>query len=218
MAPERPRVESRWPPLLVVVGLLGALALLPSRVRLLPPWVPWVIGTGLAAPMAGVALTGGHKAWRRVEHASTLGLSVLTEVVTLATLAFLIHQMLEHPADVSGRLLFTSAVAAWVTNVVVFALLYWRIDRGGPEARANGAAVPPDWLFPQAAPPQAATPGWRPAFVDYLFVAFTAAAAFSPADALPLTSRAKLLMLAESAVSLATLVVVASRAIGLLGG
>jgi len=82
---------------------------------------------------------------------------------------------------------------------------------------AVGSPAEPDWLFPQAGVPEAAPPDWRPMFVDYLFIAFVAAAAFSPADALPLTRRAKLLTMVESSVSPATLVVVASRAIGLLG-
>jgi hypothetical protein len=71
--------------------------------------------------------------------------------------------------------------------VLAFSLVYWRIDRRGPETRANDAGAKPDWLFPQAGVPEAAPPDWRPVFVDYLFVAFSAAAAFSHADALPLT-------------------------------
>ena len=106
----------------------------------------------------------------------------------------------------------------WVTNVLVFSLLYWQIDRGGPEARANDAGTRPDWLFPQAGAPEDAPPDWRPTFVDYLFLGFSTATAFSPTDALPLTSRAKMLMMLESTISLATIVVVASRAINILGG
>jgi len=148
---------------------------------------------------------------------TTIAFSALAEAVTLTTLSYLIREMMDRPADVSGRQLFTSSIAAWVTNVLAFSLVYWRIDRGGPEARANNAGAKPDWLFPQAGVPEAAPPDWRPMVVDYLFIAFVAAAAFSPADALPLTRRAKLLTMVESSVSLATLVVVASRAIGLLG-
>jgi hypothetical protein len=105
----------------------------------------------------------------------------------------------------------------WVSNVLIFSLLYWRIDRGGPEARANNAGTRPDWLFPQPGAPEDAPPDWRPTFVDYLFLGFSTATAFSPTDALPLTSRAKMLMMLESTMSLGTIVVVAARAINILG-
>jgi hypothetical protein len=105
----------------------------------------------------------------------------------------------------------------WVTNVLTFSLLYWQIDRGGPEARANNAITRPDWMFPQTGAPGDAPPDWRPKFVDYLVLGFSTATAFSPTDALPLTSRAKMLMMLESTISLVTIVVVASRAINILG-
>jgi uncharacterized membrane protein len=105
----------------------------------------------------------------------------------------------------------------WVTNVLVFSLLYWQIDRGGPEARMAHARSKPDWLFPQeGAPAEDVPPGWRPAFVDYLYLGYSTGTAFSTTDAMPLTSRAKLLMMLESTISLLTVVVVASRAINIL--
>jgi hypothetical protein len=214
----RIQIEPRWPAVLAVLGLLGVLAVLPARVRLLPPWAASAVGAGLILPMLAVWMSAGHRVWLRVEHVSVLVCCVLAELITLTTLSYLIVQMMARPEDFSGLQLFTSSVAGWISNILVFALIYWRIDRGGPEPRANGADVKPDWLFPQASAPEATDPAWRPTFVDYLFVAFTAAAAFSPADAMPLTPRAKLLTMAESSVSLTTLVVVASRAIGLLGG
>ncbi len=98
-------------------------------------------------------------------------------------------------------------------------MAYWQIDCGGPESRANYYEdSKPDWLFPQTDIPEKVPPDWRPTYVDYLFLSFTTATAFSPTDALPLTVRAKVLMMLESAVSLLTLIVVAARAINLLGG
>jgi hypothetical protein len=115
--------------------------------------------------------------------------------------------------------LLASSIAVWVTNVTTFSLLYWEIDRGGPEARQNNAGTMPDWLFPQTgAPAEDVRPDWRPVFVDYLFLGYSTATAFSTTDVMPLTSRAKLLMMLESAISLATIVVVAARAINILGG
>ena len=139
--------------------------------------------------------------------------------MTLVNLGNLIRMMVQRGDQVSGLQLFTSSIGVWVSNVVLFTLVYWQLDRGGPEARARGRERRPDWLFPlESAPAQAVPPGWRPAFVDYLFLGFTTATAFSPTEALPLTPRARLLMMGQSAVSLATLVTVAARAINILGG
>jgi hypothetical protein len=100
----------------------------------------------------------------------------------------------------------------------MFSLLYWQIDRGGPGSRDTNAGRRPDWLFPQeSAPTGDLPPDWRPTFVDYLFLAFSTATAFSPTDILPLTHRAKVIMMIESSISLITLVVVAARAINVLG-
>ena len=211
------RIESRWPVVLAVLAVLLVLTLLPARIRLLPSWFAYTIGIGLLLPVVGVWLSGAQARWLRVERATTLVFSVLAEAVTLTTVLYLIIEMLNRPTDFSGRQLLTSSIGAWITNVLAFSLVYWRIDRGGPEARANDAGTKPDWLFPQAGVPEEAPPDWRPTYVDYLFLAFATAMAFSPTDALPLTSRAKMLMMLESAVSLLTLVTVAARAINILG-
>jgi hypothetical protein len=113
--------------------------------------------------------------------------------------------------------LLTSSIAVWVTNVLMFSLLYWQIDRGGPESRVNNASTQPDWLFPQAGAPEDAPPDWRPTFVDHLFLGFSTATAFSTTDVMPLTPRAKMLMMLESTISLVTIVVVGPRAINILG-
>ena len=215
---QRIRIEHRGPVVLAVLGVVFVLTMLPSRIRLFPTWTPYAIGTGLLLPLVGTWLSGGRPRWLWLERVTMIAFSVLAEALTLITLFYLIHQMLNRPVEFSGRQLFMSSVAAWVTNVLTFSLLYWRIDCGGPEARMNNTVAKPDWLFPQASVPEAAPPGWRPTYVDYLSIAFTAATAFSPAEGLPLTRRAKLLMMVESSVSLTTLIVVASRAIGLLGG
>jgi hypothetical protein len=211
-------VEPRWPVVLAILGVLFVLTLLPARVRLLPAWTPYALGSALLVPIAGVWLSGADARWLRVERTTTLVFSLLAEAVTFTTLMYLVVAMLNRPEEFSGRQLLTSSVGAWVTNVLVFALVDWQIDRGGPEARLNDAGMRPDWLFPQTGVPELAPPAWRPAFIDYLFLAFSTATAFSPTDALPLTTRAKLLIMAESSVSLVTIVTVAARAINLLGG
>ena len=112
----------------------------------------------------------------------------------------------------------TSSVALWINNVLVFSLLYWQVDRGGPGARAADERRRPDLFFTQeGAPPDAMPHGWRPSFPDYLFLAFSTATAFSPTDVVPLTLRAKMMMMLESSISLITIVVVGARAINVLG-
>jgi hypothetical protein len=114
--------------------------------------------------------------------------------------------------------LLLDALNIWVTNVIIFALWYWALDRGGPASKGSRPDVRNDFLFTQQQPAGESClhPGWSPGFIDYLFLAFTNATAFSPADTFPLTVRAKLLMMAESAISFATIALVASRAIGIL--
>ena len=115
----------------------------------------------------------------------------------------------------AGRLLATGA-AIWMTNVIVFALWYWDLDRGGPAARACGERQHTDFLYPQMVNPELAAPAWEPQFIDYLYLSFTNATAFSPTDVMPLTRWAKLLMLVQSAISLATVALVVARAVNIL--
>ena len=108
----------------------------------------------------------------------------------------------------------------WATNVIVFALWYWELDGGGPVRRAEGEAPEKnrDFAFIQMTDPEVRARGWHPHFVDYLYVAFTNASAFSPTDTMPLTRRAKLLMALQSGLSIVTLLLVAARAVNILAG
>ena len=100
---------------------------------------------------------------------------------------------------------------------MVFAVAYWSVDRGGSVARANHEPGVPDWHFPREDVGDGSLPPWQPAFVDYLFLAFCTAAAFGPAEAMPVSARSKLLMMAEALIALVTVMAIASRAVGLLG-
>ena len=106
----------------------------------------------------------------------------------------------------------------WVANNIAFGLLYWEIDCGGAAARAHRLKPHPDFAFPQQLSPEVAPDGWRPRFVDYLYLGFTNATAFSPTDVMPLTPRAKFPMLVQSLASLILLGLVVSRAVNVLGG
>jgi hypothetical protein len=114
-----------------------------------------------------------------------------------------------------SQLLLTGA-AVWFTNVIVFGLWYREFDRGGPIERAIGSQPFPDFLFPQMTSPELAPADWEPGFVDYLYVSFTNATAFSPTDVMPMTRWAKLTMLAQSAISVITVALVIARAVNIL--
>jgi hypothetical protein len=104
----------------------------------------------------------------------------------------------------------------WFTNVLAFGLWYWEFDRGGPGSRSHVHHREPDFLFPQMANPDAAPKDWCPSFIDYMYVTFTNATAFSPTDTMPLTQWAKLLMAVQSLASLLTVALVAARAVNIL--
>jgi hypothetical protein len=211
------RIETRWPVAFAVFAVTLLLTMLPDRVRVLPVWALYIPGIVLIVPMVAVMLTRGKEPWLRVERVITVVFCVVAACGMIADLTLLIAEMLRRSGEVSGIQLLTSSVAMWVLNVITFSLLYWQIDRGGPEARANDASPRPDWLFPQEGAPQDVAPGWRPTFVDYLFLGYSTATAFSTTDLMPLTSRAKMLMMLESTISLVTVVAVMSRAINILG-
>jgi hypothetical protein len=103
----------------------------------------------------------------------------------------------------------------WCLNVLVFALWFWELDNGGPAKRRTAGMEGSDFLFPQQTPDVPAA-DWRPLFLDYLYVSFTNATAFSPTDTLPLSRWAKMLMLLEAAASLVLALMVAARAINIL--
>ena len=211
------RIEPRWPVLLTLAAVVFLLQGLPGRVRMFDEWVPYALGVLVFVPMSAVGLTGGRPAWLKLERTATLLFVVIAGAGTLVNLTTLIRAMVFKSAAISGLQLLASSIAIWITNVLAFSLLYWQLDRGGPEARVRKRPARPDWSFPQDSVPQSVAPDWRPTFVDYLFLAFSTATAFSPTSALPLTPRAMMLMMFESTNSLITIVVVAARSINILG-
>lgn len=217
MSESAQEIEPRWPVALANIALLTLLGLLPGRIRVYPSWVSFLLVIALIVPMAALSLTTAKARWLRIEKMVTLVFLVIVAFTIVNCLAVLLLRMLHPSAELTGLQLLTSSLAVWVTNVLVFSVMYWRIDQGGPEARANRARMKPDWQFPQQGAIEGVSPDWRPTFVDYLFLSFCTATAFSPTEDLPLTSRAKLLMMMEATVSLVTIIAVAARAINILG-
>ena len=210
-------VEQRWPMALAIVAVVALLVALPDRIRLGPAWSAYIAGALVLVPLIAVMVAKEKSRWLRIERRVTLVVFAAVIGESLVNLGYLIDEVLYHSRKVDGLQLFTSSVALWVTNILAFSLIYWQTDRGGPESRLRHSRTPSDWRFPSEGQQAQALPAWRPGYVDYLFIAYTTSTAFGPADVLPLTKRAKLMMMLESIISFVTMVVIASRAIGILG-
>ena len=208
--------ERRWPvTLTVVVAIILQLLLPPHLTEPLPRALlpalegALLIGLSIANP---VRIERGGKPVR----AASIVLILLMTIANAASAVLLIHAILRgKPVTAAGPLL-ASGASIWATNVIAFALWYWEFDRGGPVNRSLGTSQHPDLLFTQMAVPELSPPDWEPRFVDYFYLSFTNATAFSPTDVLPMARWAKLTMLVQSAVSLAVGVLVIARAVNIL--
>jgi hypothetical protein len=209
--------EPRWPAALAVLTMLGLVVTLPARLQLFPPWFPYAVVIPLLAPIVVVGVSHGRAQWIAAERVLVLTVAALIAVISVATLVVVIREMLSSSIAITGLQLLASSVALWVTFIVIASLLYWQLDRGGPGRRGFGIGAEPDWRFPGDEQAEGASPPWVPAYPDYLFLAFTTATAFSPTDCVPLTARAKMLMMIQALLSLVTMVIVAARAVGELG-
>jgi uncharacterized membrane protein len=143
-------------------------------------------------------------------------LIILTGAANIYSLLKVAHQLLGPGHVTNGRALVLAAVNIYLTNIIIFGLWYWEMDGGGPGQRAQAKRHERDFLFPQAQDEGDIHPRWHPTFIDYLYVSSTNAMAFSPTDTLPLSRRAKMLMLAQATVSLVAIALVAARAINIL--
>ncbi len=152
---------------------------------------------------------------RRTIRHFALALILVMTVMNFVALSELVQALLDGKAE-NARTLLVDAVIIWVINVIVFGLWFWGLDGGGPAMRHALGQPYYEFVFPQATVHRAKASSFSPGFIDYLFLAFTNATAFSPADTMPLSQRAKLLMMAEAMISLLTVAFVAARAVGIL--
>jgi len=205
--------ESRWPASLAVIVALVLYVTLPERFTAGPTWLLPILEAAILIPLtiAVPRRAADEAAWHRMV---SIVLIAVVNAANVISLVLLVRTLLRGGSEGGAQLLF-AAMQIWLTNVLVFALWYWELDRGGPSARLRLGDRAPDFLFPQMATPNVA-PNWMPHFVDYLYVAFTNATAFSPTDTMPLTAQAKLLMLVQSLASLLTVALVAARAVNIL--
>lgn len=195
---------------LVGVLLTGLLYLvLPTNIILGPNWLLLGLEGVFVIPLIIDILTPWDLShtMRRIFVLAPLSLSTVALVLGVALFTFTL------PTNTHATNLLRGAALLWLFNILVFALWYWEIDGGGPWKRHRSGHQAADLLFPQ----QVDGKRWAPDFIDYLFVAFTGATAFSPTDTFPLTKTAKVLMMIEAILSLAVITIIAARAVNILG-
>ncbi|MER6052530.1 hypothetical protein ABT168_34690 [Streptomyces sp. NPDC001793] len=209
------RGEPRWPSTLAVLVAAALQGLLPGRLTIRPEWLLPVLETALLLVLVVADPFRIERVSRLYRWAGLALIAMISAANGWSAVHLVIGLVHGTEGEEAGPLLATGG-GIWATNVIVFALWYWEWDRGGPVARVHAVRRYPDFLFPQMATPELAPEHWEPQFVDYLYLSFTNATAFSPTDVMPLTRWAKLLMLLQSAVSLLTVVLVVARAVNIL--
>ena len=216
-APEPPgqAAEPRWP---IAAAVLTATILYvgtPHRGRV-PGW--WLFPVVQLVLLGILIAQDPGRIDRRSPRLRRLMVTLLVVMTagTVLGVAVLAHDILVAAEGVTATVLLGRGAAIWVANVIIFSLWYWEFDRGGPGARAMMTKQYPDFVFPQMTNPELAPVDWESGFVDYLYVSFTNAMAFSPTDVMPLTRWAKLTMLTQSVISVVTLVLVIARAVNIL--
>jgi uncharacterized membrane protein len=211
------RVTSGEPRLPVTVAVLIAIGLqlaLPNRLALHPRWL---LPTVAVLLLIGIVAANPRRIDRQSPRLRVASLCLIA-LITIANAwsgERLVAGLLRGAEGKTAPPLLAIGGAIWLTNVIVFALWYWEFDRGGPAARACGVDPYPDFLFPQMQSPEFAPPGWEPTFVDYSYVSFTNATAFSPTDTMPLSRWAKVTMMLQSGLSLAVVALVIARAVNI---
>jgi hypothetical protein len=207
--------EARWHMAGAVLAAMVLTILLPDEVRLGPKWaLPLIEGVLLVVLIA----VDPVKISRRSPLFRALSIALVSLLVFGAMWATLqlIDDLIHGGAETnSASDLLEAGFIVWASNNIAFALLYWELDGGGAAARAYQLPSPPDLAFPQQLNPRMAPPDWRPRFIDYLYLGFTNATAFSPTDTMPLVPWAKIAMAVQAFVSLAILGLVIARAVNL---
>ncbi len=218
--------EPRWHASLAAIGALILYVLLPQRLVFGPAWFAPIVVLAVLVPLSVFAPDRDDETpLHRI--ASIVSIVLLNIFNVLSVLLLVFDAFSHHPKGVpgiTGQRLLLSGAQIWMTNVLVYALWFWEVDGGGPwqrsRARSAAADLKASFLFPQmmvdAQRVRCVDPHWKPLFLDYLYVAFTNALAFSPTDTMPITRAAKMLMLVEASISFVTIALVVSRAINVI--
>jgi len=205
--------ESRLPMVLAVIATMLLASIPPARFTIGPlPLFPTVVMVLLVVLILGdPGRIDRRSRWLRNVSLVLVGVLVLGAIGGTALLVVELVNGSEAVQEAGPLLVYTAKV--WVGNSVAFALLYWNMDRGGPAERVHRTKRYPDFVFPQMSDESLAGPDWRPRFIDYLYIGFTNANAFSPTDALPLTGKAKMAMQTQALISYTILALALARVI-----
>ena len=209
--------ESRWPMAVSVLAAGGLRAVLPAQLR--DGDARWAFSVVIVVLLAILVIGDPGRidrdaTWLRVMTGSLIGLISAVNAVAAVRLVAGIIDGVKFSND--AKILLASGGAIWLSNVIAFGLWYWDLDRGGAAARARGSGPPPAFIFPEMDYVQYTGPGWSPKFLDYFHLSFTTAMAFSPTDVSAIKPWAKLMMMAEEAVSLVVAILVVARAVNIL--
>ena len=213
------RKEPNWPASLAVLGAIALYVTLPDQLIAGPQgqarFVLPILEGALLIPLT-LRVPSRHHSDHPMVRVTSLVLIALVNLTNVISLFLLVHYLVSG-GEITGRILILASIQIWLTNVLIFGLWFWEIDRGGPGARTHPKPPPPGFLFPQMVSPEACeVRDWNPSFLDYLYVSFTNATAFSPTDTMPLTEWVKVLMAVQSLASLINVVLVAARAVNIL--
>ena len=208
------RGEHRFPVVFVVLTVISLQYILPAELALSFQKIICYVEALMALLLLALSpkrISNHHNPTRIL---SILLTSLMTLSNTSSAFLLIAHLVSGHTNDPNKLLL--SGGTIWLTNIIIFSLWFWDLDRGGPGARAEAMNQHPDFMFPQMGDPSFAPDHWHPNFFDYLYTSFTNASAFSPTDVLPLTRWAKMLMLVQSFTSILTMGLIVARAVNIL--
>ena len=208
--------EPRIPVLATLVVAMAIPLPMPEPYSPGPRWVLPLVEAGFLVAMA--AADPGRIDWRST-HVRRVRIPLILVIVggaAWATVWLAVDLVRGAKVTQSANALLATGGLVWIGIVIAFGLLFWELDSGGPGRRAEATPPYPDFAFPQHLAPEVRPPGWRPMFLDYLYLGFTNAIAFSPTDVMPLAHWAKLTMALESGASLVILGLVIARAVNIL--
>jgi uncharacterized membrane protein len=203
--------EPRWPAFVAMLAASGVYWALPEPLSVGPSWLLLVVIFLLLIP----TVVSYHRGRFDITRILTFTANGLITLAMIVSLGFLIQGIPQHRESPTAML--RSACALWITNILVFALWYWKLDAGGPFGRDhNTGDIKSSFLFPQMLTQEGGDPRWSPHFMDYLFLAFNTSTAFSPTDTAVLSRWAKIGMMLQALISLTIVALLAARAVNIL--
>ncbi|WP_240670300.1 hypothetical protein [Actinoplanes solisilvae] len=212
----RTQDERRWPVSLAVVVIIALQVTLPEGLTLGPRWLLPAIEVAMVAALVAADPVRIRRDTPRLRMLA-LALIAVASLGNAWSVAMLVRQILTGRETGTAAELIMVGGAVYLLNILSFAIWFWELDRGGPARRASGTDPYPDFLFPPMTTPELAPKDWEPYFLDYLYVAFTNATAFSPTDTLPMSRWAKAAMGLESAIALLIAILLIAKAVNSLG-